>query len=528
MVFPITPGSPGGAPSDDPAGAGSAKSAVPEQVRVLVEVGENSVERSLLARRRLSVVMDSVVPGLEQIFPDHDFSTSGAWTFAREGGTTLSRDKSLAEAGVLDGDRLILAETFSNQTFRPLIESTADAIQEFCRQRFHRFSSGTARTLGLIAVVLGAVVFAALVLVAWSADSNPFWWFPVAALASIAVIVAAVSADRQYRAQQVAYALQLAAAPVLFAAGFVLIPPDGGADGVFTAANVLTGAIFTLLGVTILGRASGLGAAVLAGLGLVAAATIVASVLFAYTPLQRPAIPAIGVIAGLLLANFVQGWALLLARVRPDPLPPPGEDIDRSELDIAYNVDTFDDESTTELARGDENTALERKARTAAKLLTGFYVAVAGILVVSSLTIVIPDTRYFWGEVAIAFLVSLICVLRGRTLDDRVHATVFFVAGFIIAAGLAVEMVIAMDSNVSRLAVIVISSVVLVAFGAGGLLLADRVSTEEGAIAKPLSARLLGRIELGEKTAIFVVVLLALWTTRLFAFMRELDLSFLK
>ena len=43
-----------------------------------------------------------------------------------------------------------------------------------------------------------------------------------------------------------------------------------------------------------------------------------------------------------------------------------------------------------------------------------------------------------------------------------------------------------------------------------------------------MSARLLGRIELGEKTAIFVVVLLALWTTRLFAFMRELDLSFLK
>ena len=308
----------------------------------------------------------------------------------------------------------------------------------------------------------------------------------------------------------------------------MLVPPDGGVDGVFTASNVLAGTTFALLGIVVLGRASGLGAAVLAGLGLVAVATIVASVLFAYTPLQRPAVPAIGVIAGLLLANLVQGWALLLARVRPDPLPPPGEDIDRSELDIAYNVDTFDDESTTELARGDENTALERKARTAAKLLTGFYVAVAGILVVSSLTIVIPDTRYFWGEVVIAYLVSAICVLRGRTLDDRVHATVFFVAGFVIAAGLSVEMVVAMDSNLTRLVSIVLSGMVLVAFGVGGLLLSERVSTEEGAVVKPLSARLLGRIELGEKTAIFVVVLLALWTTRLFAFMRELDLSFLK
>ncbi|GAA0999388.1 type VII secretion integral membrane protein EccD [Tsukamurella strandjordii] len=528
MAFPITPGAPGGAPSPDPSGTPTGKPAVPEQVRVLVEVGENSVERSLLARRRLSVVMDSVIPGLEQIFPDHDFSTTGAWTFAREGGTPLSRDKSLADAGVLDGDRLILAETFSNQTFRPLIESTADAIQEFCRQRFRRFSAGTARTLGLIALVLGALVFATLVLVAWNADSSVLWWFPVAALASIGVVSAAVSADRQYHSQQVAYALQLAAAPVLFSAGFVLIPPDGGVDGAFTAANVLTGAILTLIGVVVLGRSSGLGAAVLAGIGLAAAATIVASALFAYTPLGRPAIPAIGVVSGLLLANWVQGWALMLARVRPDALPPPGEDIDRSELDVAYHVDTFDDESTTELARGDENTALERRSRTAAKLLTGFYVAVAGILVVSALTILVPDTRYFWGEVVIAVLVSAICVLRGRTLHDRIHATVFFVAGFLIAAGLSIMLVAAVPSNIGRLAVIVVSTVVLLAFGAGGLLLADRVSAEEGALAKPLSARLMGRIELGEKTAIFAVVLLALWTTRLFAFMRELDLSFLK
>ncbi|ADG76975.1 Secretion protein snm4 OS=Tsukamurella paurometabola (strain ATCC 8368 / DSM / CCUG 35730 /CIP 100753 / JCM 10117 / KCTC 9821 / NBRC 16120 / NCIMB 702349/ NCTC 13040) OX=521096 GN=Tpau_0332 PE=3 SV=1 [Tsukamurella paurometabola] len=528
MAFPTTPGAPGGAPSPHQAGAAPGKPVVPEQVRVLVEVGESSVERSLLARRRLSVVMDSVIPGLEQIFPDHDFSTAGAWTFAREGGTPLSRDKSLADAGVLDGDRLILAETFSNQTFRPLIESTADAIQEFCRQRFRRFTSGTARTLGLIALVLGAAVFAALVLLAWMADSSVLWWFPVAAIGSIAVITAAVSADRQYHSQQVAYALQLAAAPVLFSTGFVLIPPDGGADGAFTAANVLTGAVFTLIGVVILGRSSGLGAAVLAGLGLVSAATVVASALFAYTPLGRPAIPAIGVIGGLLLANWVQGWALMLARVRPDTLPPPGEDIDRSELDVAYHVDTFDDESTTELARGDENTALERKSRTAAKLLTGFYVAVAAILVVSALTILVPDTHYFWGEVVIAALVSVICVLRGRTLDDRVHATVFFIAGFLIAAGLAIVLVGAVGSNLARLTVIVVSAVVLLAFGAGALLLADRVSAEEGLMAKPLSARLMGRIEFGEKTAIFVVVMLALWTTRLFAFLRELDLSFLK
>lgn len=526
MVFPITPDAATGTSITDQAGAG--RSAVPEQVRVLVEVGENSVERSLLARRRLSVVMDSVIPGLEQIFPGHDFSTTGAWTFAREGGTPLARDKSLADAGVLDGDRLILAETYSTQTFRPLIESTADAIQEFCRQRFQRFRSGTARALGLLALVLGAFVFSALVLIAWAAHSSALWWFPVAAIAAIGVVAAAVSADRQYRAPQVAYALQLACAPVLFTAGFVLIPTDGGVDGAFTAANVLTGAIFALIGVIVLGRSSGLGAAVSAGLGLLAAALAVASALFAYTPLGRPAIPALGVIGALLLANWAQGWALMLARVRPDPLPPPGEDIDRSELDSAYHVDTFDDETTTELARAEENTGLERKARTAAKLLTGFYVAIGVILVVSALTILVPHTHYFWGEVAISALVSIVCVLRGRTLDDRVHATVFFVAGFLVAAGLSVVLVSAVDSDVARLAVIAASAAVLIALGAGALLLADRVSPEPGEHSRPLSARLLGRIEFGEKLAIFAAVMLALWTTRLFAFMRELDLSFLK
>ncbi|GAB3134290.1 type VII secretion integral membrane protein EccD [Tsukamurella serpentis] len=523
MVFPIASQASAG-PEQSVAG----RSAVPEQVRVLVEVGENSVERSLLARRRLSVVMDSVIPGLEQIFPDHDFSTTGAWTFAREGGTPLARDKSLADSGVLDGDRLILAETFSTQTFRPLIESTADAIQEFCRQRFHRFETSTARALGLIALVAAATVFAVLVLIAWHAQSSALWWFPVAAIASAAVAIAAVSADRQYRSRQVAYALQVAAAPVLFTAGFVLIPPDGGADGAFTAANVLTGAMFALIAMVVLGRASGLGAAVLAGLSLVAAAAVAASALLAYTPLERPAIPAIGVIAALLLANWAQGWALLLARVRPDPLPPPGEDIDRAELDAAYHVDTFDDESTTELARSEEDTGLERKARTAAKLLTGFYVAIAGILTVSALTMPVPGNRYFWGAVVLAALVSVICVLRGRTLDDRVHACVFFVAGFVVAAGLAVELLLAVDTAPARLVVIVVGAAALVAFGAGALLLADRVSADPDARTRPLSARMLGRIETGEKVAIFAVVMLALWSTRLFAFMRELDLSFLR
>lgn len=526
MVFPVAQ-DPLSKSADQQPGA-EQKNAVPEQVRVLIEVGENSVERSLLARRRLSVVMDSVIPGLESIFPDHDFTTTGAWTFSREGGTSLSREKSLADAGVLDGDRLILAETFSNQTFRPLIESTADAIQEFCRQRFQRFGTSTARILGLTALVLAAVVLAALILISWSAHSSLLWWFPVSAVAAIAVVVAAVSADRQWHAPQVAYALQLAAAPILFTAGFVLIPPDGGVDGAFTAANILTGAVLALIGLVVLGRSSGLGAAVLAGLVLVAATAAIGSALFAYTPLGRPAVPAIGVIGALLLANWAQGWALMLARVRPDPLPPPGEDIDRSELDAAYHVDTFDDESTTELARGEENTALERKARVAAKLLTGMYVAIAGILTVSALTILVPNTHYFWGEVAVAALVSVICVLRGRSLDDRVHATVFFVAGFAVAAGLAIVVVSAVDGDLARLIVIAVSAVALVTFGVAALLLADRAGGDEGAQSRPLSARLLGRIEFGEKFAIFAVVLLALWTTRLFAAMRELDLSFLR
>ncbi|KXO99434.1 hypothetical protein AXK61_16425 [Tsukamurella pseudospumae] len=524
MVFPVSPvGPPGG-----PDGGAAPQSAVPEQVRVLVEVGENSVERSLVARRRLSVVMDSVIPGLATVFPDHDFSTAGAWTFAREGGTALSRDRTLVEEGVLDGDRLILAETFSNQTFRPLIESTADAIQEFCRQRFQRFGAGTARALGLIALVLAALVVSAEVLIAWWGRSSALWWFPVAGGVAAVAVVATVSADRRWHAPQLAYTLQLLTVPLLFTAGFVLVPPDGGVDGAFTAANVLVGAVFAFAGSVILGRSTGLGAAALAALGTLAAVTAIASAVFVFTPLERPAVPAIGVISGLLLANWAQGWALNLARVRPDPLPPPGEDIDRTELGAAYHVDTFEDESTTELARDDENVALEVASRTAAKLLTGFYIAVAVILVVSALTIVVPHHHYYWGGVAVAALVSVICTLRGRTLDDRVHATVFFVAGFVVAAGLAVTMLSSVESDIARVVVILVGGAVLVAFAAAGLALADRTSADAGGRGRPLSARLMGRIELGEKLAIFAVVLVALWTTRLFAVMRELDLSFLR
>jgi hypothetical protein len=62
-----------------------------------------------------------------------------------------------------------------------------------------------------------------------------------------------------------------------------------------------------------------------------------------------------------------------------------------------------------------------------------------------------PGTHYYRGELAIAIIATLVLVLRGRSLTDRVQAVTFFVGGFILLAGFTLVVVTGSTSPVTAL-----------------------------------------------------------------------------
>lgn len=505
----LAPGAAGEADDSSPA-----KRAIPQQVKVQIDVSDRYIEQSLTARNRLSVVMRDLLPELQRQFPDVDFHTKGAWTLAKEGGQALDRRESLADQEVFDGNRLILTEVFSDQVYKPLIEDPADAAAAYNVFRFPSFSVETARALGLIGMVIASIAFAAIDFLAWKDSSSALWWTPPVAIGAVATIAGAYAARSRWGSTQVAYTLVLASAPLLFMTGFTIVPPDGGADGRFTAANFFAGAVLTIAGLLVLGRTLRLGIATLTAIVGTAIFIGLASALYSFTELENPAVPAIIVIVALIIC----GWsavpmALSLAQLRPANLQPPGEDLDRSEIDEAFHVDTFDDERTTELSRSSEDTVLERTASAANRFLTGIYIAVALTIVTAAIAAIEPGTHYIWGELIVAVLATITLFLRGRSMTDRVQGITFFVASGVLAIGTLAVMTAGAESNAGRLITVTLAAALIGLVGFAGL--------------KLPSAKLIVptayKIEVLWMICVALTIPPAAWVTGLFRFLRELS-----
>ncbi|MGH3583090.1 MAG: EsaB/YukD family protein, partial [Mycobacterium sp.] len=172
-------------PSGQPDSNTSAVAAVPEQIRVAIHVGNYNVDTSLAAHAPLSIVMEGLVPFLAETLRSEglavDFTTTGVYTLAVEGGMPFARTLTLAEAGVLDGARLLLREVHSTEVFKPIIEDGSDALAEFNAVKFASFTGDTARVLGLVAVAGGAALTSALTIAAWWSTPSSLWWLPPSA-----------------------------------------------------------------------------------------------------------------------------------------------------------------------------------------------------------------------------------------------------------------------------------------------------------------------------------------------------------
>ncbi|MHC9295450.1 type VII secretion integral membrane protein EccD [Mycobacterium sp. LTG2003] len=503
------------APQPDTSAAGPV-AAVPEQVRVAIHVGTWFVETSLVAHAPLTVVMEGLTRFLATTLADEglevQFNPTGVYSLAPEGGMPYARSQTLAELGVLDGDRLILREIHSTEVFKPLIEDGPDALAEFNAVRFPSFTPATARSLALTALVAFGLLLAVLTMLSWWSASDVYWWLAPAVVPAVLAVAGSVIAKR--RSAALSYALGIAALPLAFAAGWVAVPTLDGVDGAWTAANPTVAALAAGVVSLLVARLTGIGimmhtAAVTgAGIGAVSAAVLT------FTGFDGRQVGTGAVVAGMVVIVGAPALSLLRAKVRPPSLPVPGEDIDRAELEeAALEVEVFDDADNVRSVAlsDDEDRQLERRSRVANKYLTGLFVAAVVTLVIGAVAALRPGTHYFYGELALALLTILIMLLRGRSLPDRLHATVFFIGAFALTAGTAVVVVAGVHTPGAQLGVItVVAASGVLALLAGLLLPRAKMS--------PITLR---RIEQLEFVAILAVAPLAFWIVGAYAALRN-------
>ncbi|MGJ6127360.1 type VII secretion integral membrane protein EccD [Mycolicibacterium sp. Y3] len=516
VVLPVDslPVEPGGHPESN----GTSVAAVPEQIRVAIHVGTYNVDSSLAAHAPLSIVMEGLVPFLAETLRAEglsvDFSTTGVYTLAVEGGMPFARTMTLAEAGVLDGARLLLREVHSTEVFKPIIEDGSDALAEFNAVKFASFTADTARALGLIAIVGGAALTAAVTIAAWWSTPSSLWWAPPSAALTLLAIAAAIVAGRR-GVLALSYATGMAAVVLAFALGWVAVPAYENTPGHWTAANVLAGA-FTAGAVSLMVLwLNKIGISVHTTVVTVAVVGAAAAGVRTFTGFDMRQIGTVAVVIGMAIVALAPGMALLLAGVKPPSLPVPGEDIDRNELDeAAMVVEVFDDgnDVRTVALSDDEDTQLEGRSRVSNKYLTGLFVAAVAIIVAGAVVAVEPGTHYFWGEVAVAILSIFVLVLRGRSLPDRVHAITFFIAGFVLLVGFTLTIITGTSNPVAEISVLGGVAAVTVLAALAGLQL-------PGTKMSPITLR---RIENMEFLMNFAVAMLAFWIVGAFAFFRSL------
>jgi type VII secretion integral membrane protein EccD len=506
-----------GGPQRSPA---ALEAAVPEQVRVCVHVGRYFVDTSLSAHAPLSVVMEGLVLFLVSTLREEglavDFAPHAVYSLAVEGGMPFPRSTTLAEAGVLDGARLLLREVRSTEVFKPIIEDGSDALAEYNAVKFPAFSAATAHALGLLGAVGGAVLTTALLVAAWWRTPDLLWWLPLALALTVIAAAGSAVAQRNRGASAVSYALGIAAVALAFGAGWVAVPAVDGTAGRWSAANVLA-AVFAAGTISLLvAWLTRVGLTVhTAVVTLAATATGVAG-LRAFTGLDTRQLAIGALLIGMIIMTAAPGLALWLARVRPPSLPVPGEDIDRHELDeAAMVVEVFDDtvsDTRTVALSDDEDTQLEQRSRVANKYLTGLFAAAAAIVVAGAITAADPGTHYYGGELAIAIITILVLVLRARSLTDRVQAVTFYLAGFVLLCGLTLTVVRGSSGPAAALAVILVVIAASVAATLAGLMLP----------ARKLSPITLRRIEQLEFVLIVAIFPLAFWVIGAYVALRNL------
>lgn len=167
------------------------------------------------------------------------------------GGEGLATHLSLSDAGVRDGELLVLQSTQSGSA-PPLFDDVIDAVARLSDEQTSQWSATTARHAGYVAVVAASTLTALALLVADGPGTT--WPLIVAAAAGAVLIVAGGVVSRIHHDPATSVALLCAALPQAMATGMLIVP------GVVGRADLGSGCVVALVTAVVSYRVTGAGA----------------------------------------------------------------------------------------------------------------------------------------------------------------------------------------------------------------------------------------------------------------------------
>ncbi|WP_174187136.1 type VII secretion integral membrane protein EccD [Nocardia barduliensis] len=499
-----------------PAPAGTQPSAEVARARIAVMVSSYQVDVVVPTKFTIETFIDDLLVVLASAIDDEsvDFTPpQGQWSLARPGEAPIPRWRSLADHDVDDGAVLMLSVVESAEVFTPLVEDITDALALINEREFAEFDADTAAIAGLTVLGAGAAAAAAMLAWSWTMTGSALWCGLPALLLGALCWAAAALARRRSAPAKICLGLSLAATPLLFAGGAMLVPPAYGQPGPFAAANLAAGAVVAAVAAATMMRVSGVGIATLMAVTVLGVTVTLAALPLTYVDLSVGQVAGGVVFVGIVLLTMAPRLAVAIARIRPPDLPDPGNEVSPTTLTDLFDAETVRDGDETpadiEQQRHNAEAGIEGRARLAVTSLRGLIAAISTVLAVSAV-IAAAGSPGGIREIVMATAIAGLLAMRARWHPDRVQAIALIAGSAVTVCGVGFVLIGAYETPAPRLVVgLVVAVVACVACVAALQLPGKRLS--------PVTRRV---IDLVEYALILVVPVIAFWIMGVYTAMR--------
>lgn len=411
--------------------------------RVTVFFGSHGVDVGLPTRVTISELIPDVFELADDQLPSEGrgrFAGVGEanWTFARLAGDALDPNQSLAEAGVADGDLLLVHEADRPSPTRLIDEFDRD-VRPVLGAAPARWSGAQGRTavwsaIGIVAAIAAARTPANLLTLP-GLGGPPV--VPTALLLAgfgLAVTgwVLSLRSDRTAAAPW----LVATSIPLIFGGALHVVPGSYGVASLAVAATLV--ALVALLQLLIVGG----GRAFYTTLVAIAVFGVPLCLIELFSDLD-------GIAAGAILATLAVMTVYIAPRVTiglsrlPLPrVPTAGEPLDDIETMGGTVVEGVNAVGKQVIATEE---GIAERVRRASDYLTGIVAAAAIMAVVGSYLSVRTSAGLHWQGAVFALVVAVVMCLRGRSHHDMLQSAVLIGGGLVAALAVIAKIAIQVD-----------------------------------------------------------------------------------
>lgn len=477
--------------------------AEPELSRLTLVVGELNIDVGLPAHVSIAQYIPDVIDiANEQITANEaivEFAAAdGQWTLAPLGGEPIAPHLSLGEAGVYDGDLLMICA--AGQPVSPLLFDDVDDTQSPGAGAVRSWFTDNANVLAGFGVTAAAAVTLAGVLAHWAAQ--PAVPAAVLALGAMGVLLACLVAHRPAATGTSAW-IAAVSTPLVFAGSLYLVPDGSGTTSLpMSFALTAFGALLVLL-------ISGSGSAVYTA--IIAACTF-GGVSSTAMLLWQPPIRTVGALlatAAVIVVYLAPRVTIGLSKLPIPRVPTAGEPLDDIETQGGTTVEGVNAIGKQIIPTEED---LISRVRRANQHLTGILVAAAVAALVGCYLAADISNGFYWQGTVFAMMVATVLCLRGRGHHDLVQSATLIGSGLTIAVAVVLKTAVNVEGWEARAVVVLLALMVLIL--ACGLVAPLREFS-------PVMRR---QVEILEYIAVGSLFPLCFWIIRVYAFFREMRL----